>query len=160
MIKLESLKKANHLSSFPEHLLFNFHLNEDLNVLDSFAKKQKIEKFNQLGKIKYVQNPSTCFHCYAIRENKKINRNISITSVTKCNRYESANNDKLERLVEFSLREVIFLGSRSYINKTRNDTLLLTKKLAEKWDISGKIVSSNDPFFTNDFKNKSFFSLS
>ena len=52
MIKLESLKKANHLSSFPGDLLFNFHLNEDLNVLDSFAKKQKIEKFNQLGKIK------------------------------------------------------------------------------------------------------------
>ena len=79
--------------------------------------------------------------------------------MTKCNRYESANNDKLERLVEFSLREVIFLGSRDYINNTRNDTLLLTKKLAEKWDISGKIVSSNDPFFTNDFKNKSFFQL-
>ena len=77
--------------------------------------------------------------------------------MTKCNRYESANNDKLERLVEFSLREVIFLGSRSYINKTRNDTLLLTKKLAEKWDISGKIVSSNDPFFTNDFKEQVFF---
>ena len=60
--------------------------------------------------------------------------------------------------MNFSQSEVIFLGSKSYINKTRNDTLLLTKKLAEKWDISGKIVSSNDPF-TNDFKNKSFFQL-
>jgi hypothetical protein len=159
MIKLESLKKANHLSSFPEHLIFNFHLNENLENLDTFAKDLKIKKFKQLGDIKFVQNPSTCFHCYAIRENSKINENYSVTSVTKCNRYESNNHKNIERLMEFTLREVIFLGSRNYIEKTRNETLVLTKALAKRWNISGKIISSNDPFFTNDYKSKSFYQL-
>lgn len=159
MIKLDSLKKANHLSSFPEHLLFNFHLDEDLKNLHKFSKKNIINKFNQIGEIKYVQNPSTCFHCYAIRENKNIQSNIAISAITKCNRYESSNNNKFERLLEFYLREVIFLGSNNYIAKTRKQTLDLTKKLSNRWNIAGKIVSSNDPFFTNDYKSKSFFQL-
>ena len=159
MIKLESLRKANHLSSFPEHLLFNFHLDENLDNLNKFAKKNTINKFNQIGKIEYIQNPSTCFHCYSIRENKNISSNIAISAITKCNRYEASNNDNFERLLEFYLREVIFLGSSRYISKTRKETLDLTKKLSHRWDIAGKIVSSNDPFFTNDYKSKSFFQL-
>ena len=144
MIKLESLRKANHLSSFPEHLLFNFHLDENLDTLNKFAKKNTINKFKQIGKIEYIQNPSTCFHCYSIRENENISSNIAISAITKCNRYEASNNDNFERLLEFYLE---VMSSSRYIAKTRKETLDLTKKLSQRWDIAGKIVSSKSIFY-------------
>ena len=73
-IKMDSLIKANHINSFPEHLLFNCHLLEDIETINKFVKSANKSAFlsreKSVSKFKLVQNPSTCYHCYASRENK------------------------------------------------------------------------------------------
>ena len=161
MIKAETLEKANHISSFPEHLLFNFHLKEDLHNINLFSKRSKnrISSINNLAKLKFIQNPSTCFHCYSSRENQILKKNEVITAITKCNRYESSNHSNTGRLIEFLLREVIFLGTSRFVQKTRDKSLEITKKIADRWEIAGEIVSSNDPFFTSDFNIKANYQI-
>lgn len=160
VIPLESLGKAHHFSSFPEHLHFLTHLRQDLSVLDSFASRARDEgstvrpESSEVSAIQLVQNPSTCYHCYAARAHSDIGADTAITALTKCHRFEAANHADFGRMLEFSLREVIFLGSPDYVRNTREETLEKMEQLAKDWQLYGELISSNDPFFTSDYQTK------
>lgn len=159
-IPVADLAKAQHFSSFPEHLHFLTHLRQDLSVLDQFAGKAREKGADatpqpaQLSAVQLVQNPSTCYHCYAARAGTQVEDNMAITALTKCHRFEAANHQDFGRLLEFSLREVIFLGEPDYVRDCREETLELVKSLATDWQIYGDLSPSNDPFFTSDFTAK------
>lgn len=161
VIPVESLAKANHLSSFPEHLHFVSHLESDVETLDAFAARARDPSLasvsmedTKLGPIRFVHNPSTCYHCYACREGVDIAEDTAVTAITKCHRYEGLNHKDPGRLMEFSLREVIFLGSPDYVRKTRQRSLELVEDMVKEWNIFGELITANDPFFSSDFANK------
>lgn len=160
-IPVDGLGKANHFSSFPEHLHFLAHLPNDLEVLDAFAENAKgVTEWKDIElpgatRPKLVNNPSTCYHCYSARRGSTIEENTALTVVTKCHRFESANHKEYGRLLEFSMREVVFLGEPDYVRATRAETLERVEQLATDWKLYGELVASNDPFFTNDYKAKS-----
>ncbi len=160
VISIDSLSKTNHLSSFPEHLHFISHLEENLDNIDNFANKSKQENLDQTKSIlktanpEIVHNPSTCYNCFAALKNKKIQNNMAVTAKSACHRYESSNHNELGRLLEFDLREVIFLGSPDYVRQTRKETLDLVKALSNEWELGGSLQTENDPFFTSDFEVK------
>jgi len=157
---LSSLGKAEHLSSFPEHLHFLAHLSRNLDVLDGFAETAKSEKGEtvletaELSAVELVHNPSTCYHCYASRQGTTVPGNMAVTAITKCHRFEAANHKDFGRLLEFSMREIIFLGHPDYVRDCREKSIELIKEFAEDWSLFGELVQSNDPFFTNDFSAK------
>lgn len=159
-IPLESLGKAHHFSSFPEHLHFLTHLRQDLGVLDTFASRARDEgstvrpESSEVSAIQLVQNPSTCYHCYAARAKTDIGADTAVTALTKCHRFEAANHADFGRLLEFSLREVIFLGGPDYVRNAREETLERMEQLAKDWQLYGELISSNDPFFTSDYHTK------
>tara|TARA_B100001057_G_C22867153_1_gene957055 strand:+ start:4604 stop:5800 length:1197 start_codon:yes stop_codon:yes gene_type:complete len=160
VIAIESLAKTNHLTSFPEHLHFIAHLKPELDNIDRYSDKIKAEGMDETLKNintsppEIVQNPSTCYNCFASLKNSKINDNIAITAKSSCHRYESSNHVQLGRLLEFDLREVIFIGSPEYVRSTRERTLLLIQDFVTDWELGGSLQSENDPFFTSDFKIK------
>jgi hypothetical protein len=159
-IPLADLGATSHFASFPEHLHFVAHLIQDLDVLDGFAANASARgaevrpESRQLSPVLLVHNPSTCYHCYAARRGTTVPGNLAITAIAKCHRFEAANHADLGRLLEFSLREVIFLGSPDYVRATRAQTLELVKSLATDWNLAGELLPSNDPFFTSDFSAK------
>lgn len=159
-IPIQSLAQAHHLSSFPEHLHFLTHLREDLEVLDDFSNRARdgdpcpVPGPREVSPIALVQNPSTCYHCYAARANSDIGGDRAITAITRCHRFEAANHQQFGRLLEFSLREVIFLGSPDYARQTRATTLELVETLASDWCLYGELAAANDPFFTSDYAFK------
>jgi hypothetical protein len=159
-IPLADLGATNHFASFPEHLHFLTHLTQDLDVLDGFAASASAQgaavrpETRQLSPVQLVHNPSTCYHCYAARRGTTIAGDVAVTAIAKCHRYEAANHADLGRLLEFSLREVIFLGSPDYVRACREKTLALVTALAEDWRLAGELLPSNDPFFTSDFSAK------
>ena len=160
VISVKSLAKTNHLTSFPEHLHFITHLETNLNNIDQCSEKFKNDGIDETLKNintsppEIVHNPSTCYNCFASLKNNKIDNNIAITAKSSCHRYESSNHIQLGRLLEFDLREVIFIGSPEYVRDTREKTLLLLEEFAKDWELGGKLQSENDPFFTSDFKIK------
>lgn len=160
-IPADGLGRANHFSSFPEHLHFLAHLPQDLDVLDAFAEDARsVTEWSQVElpgttRARLVNNPSTCYHCYSARRDSTIEQNTALTVVTKCHRYEAANHKEYGRLLEFSMREVVFLGEPDYVRACRARTLEEVQRLAEDWSLYGELVASNDPFFTSDFKAKS-----
>ena len=79
---------------------------------------------------------------------------MAVTALASCHRYESANHRQLGRLMEFSLREVIFLGAPEFVRDTREKCLNLIEAFVKDWEIGGVLQSENDPFFTSDFEIK------
>ncbi len=159
-IPADSLSAAHHLGSFPEHLHFLTHLREDLDLLDDFSERARatadtvVPELSDVSRLQLVQNPSTCYHCYAARRDGSIESDTAITAVTRCHRFEAANHDQFGRLLEFTLREVIFLGTPDYVRATRERCLELIRTLATDWQLYGELAAANDPFFSADFAVK------
>lgn len=160
VIPIEKLSKTGHFSSFPEHLHFVNHLREDLDILDGFASRaegdtgQVVPKISELAGSELVHNPATCYHCYAAREGSPLGENTVVTAVTQCHRYESANHQQFGRLMEFTLREVVFLGDPDFIRGQREEVLRRVQDWTERLRLFGQLVPANDPFFTNNFAPK------
>lgn len=161
VIPLETLWKANHLSGFPEHLHLVSHLESDVEVLDQFATLARAGEVAavsaseaRLAPARLAHNPSTCYHCYARRAGQDIGQDTVVTAITKCHRYEAINHKEAGRLLEFSMREVIFLGSPDFARETRGKSLDLVEAMVRDWQLYGSLVTANDPFFSSDFANK------
>ena len=93
-------------------------------MLDAFAASAAMQGARTPGgapaePVQLVHNPSTCYHCYAARRGTTIAGDLAITAIAKCHRYEAANHADFGRLLEFSLREVIFLNSPDYVRACR-----------------------------------------
>lgn len=161
VIPIESLWQANHLSGFPEHLHLVSHLDSDVEVLDAFsarARQFKVEAVSHddtpQAASRLAHNPSTCYHCYALRAGRDIGPDQAITAITRCHRYEAINHRQPGRLLEFSMREIIFLGSPDYVRETRVRSLELVEQMVRDWSLYGALVTANDPFFSSDFTHK------
>ena len=160
-IPLGSLWRANHLSGFPEHLHLATHLQADIDVLDAFAARAREFRVDAvepgqttLAPAQFAANPSTCYHCYALRAGTDIGDNQAVTAVTKCHRFEAINHREPGRLLEFSMREIIFLGTPDFVRETRERSLDLVREIVTEWRLYGDLVAANDPFFSSDFATK------
>ncbi|MGB8273641.1 MAG: hypothetical protein WCF16_00045 [Alphaproteobacteria bacterium] len=159
-IPVADLGRADHLASFPEHLHFLTHLTQDLALLDRFAARARDQgaavapSRDETAAVELVQNPSTCYHCYAARRGSEVPENLALTALAKCHRFEAANHRDTGRLLEFSLREVIFLGDGAFMRASRARTVDLMTALAQDWRLYGELVAANDPFFTSDYEIK------
>jgi seryl-tRNA synthetase len=168
VIHLSTLDKTNHFTSFPEHLHFLNHLRDDLDVIESFSESVRqaggwkeeapLDLNRNMPKPRLAMNPSTCYHCYEGLQGETIEGDgLVATAVAKCHRYESKNHADFGRLLDFSMREIIFVGKPEFVRANRLKAVEHLKRLAEEWELDCTIENANDPFFTNDFQVKASF---
>lgn len=168
VIHLSTLDKTNHFTSFPEHLHFLSHLRDDLDVIESFSDSVRaaggwkadapLDLNRSMPNPRFAMNPSTCYHCYEGLQGEILEGDgIVATAVAKCHRYESKNHADFGRLLDFSMREIIFVGKPEFVRENRMKAVEHLKQLAAEWEIDCLIENANDPFFTNDFQVKASF---
>lgn len=168
VMSTERMNRSNHFSSFPEHVHFVTHLREDLDVLDDFARELRAAggwSPEVLAKLAapmaspvIALNPSVCYNCYASIENQTIEgEGFVATARSRCHRYESGNHRTLARLMDFSMREVIYVGQPDFVKRQRAASIEHLRLLVERWGLASRMESANDPFFTNDFEVKAAF---
>jgi len=168
VIHCETLNKTNHFTSFPEHIHFLTHLREDLDVIESFSqsireaggwsKDQPLALDRNMPKPNFTMNPSTCYHCYeGLQDELLEGEGIVVTAIAKCHRFESKNHSDFGRLLDFSMREIIFVGKPDFVKNNRLQSIEYLKELAVEWQVDSLLEIANDPFFTNDFQVKASF---
>jgi seryl-tRNA synthetase len=168
VIHADTLNKTNHFTSFPEHIHFLSHLREDLDIIESFSQtirdaggwKQDapLDLNASMPKPKYTMNPSTCYHCYEGLQNETLEGDgLIVTAISKCHRFESRNHSDFGRLLDFSMREIIFVGKPEFVKEHRLQSIEYLKELAVEWNVDSLFEIANDPFFTNDFQTKASF---
>lgn len=163
---IDLYKKINYFNEFPQQSLLVFGLKKNHKNLKKFSLNhdksknyKKILPSNQFEGSEYGLQPAVCDNCYYAFRNLKIFRNSIYTTYNKVFRNETSNYKSLDRLITFSVRDIIFMGSKNFVIKTRNQLLDDIIKFLKIAGIQCSIETANDPFFIGNINKKLFQNL-
>jgi seryl-tRNA synthetase len=164
LIPAQFLEKVNYFHSFPNSLTFCTHLREDLDVIDQFSQHAACDAEGLLapsGSFAPIQNllsPAVCYHLYLSLADKPLpNGRVIATAVGDCFRYEAINLTSLERLWNFTMREVIFVGPKEFVLENREIARQRMSRVLERIGLAYRVESANDPFFIGEFRKQTAF---
>jgi seryl-tRNA synthetase len=155
------LQRVGYFSAFPHSLTFATHLREDLDAIDQFAQHAACDDHGlntppeSFAKIQALLSPAVCYHLYFALADKPLpGGQVIATAVGNCFRYEAINLVSLERLWNFTMREVIFVGSKDFVLANRETARQRMEQVFEKIGLAYRVESANDPFFIGEFRKQ------
>ena len=163
LIGADTLARCRYFQAFPHSLSFVSHLREDLEAIQSFRTSAQFTGTrlehapDVLSSTSCLLAPSVCFHYYAWLQDTVQPTPLTVGAIGKCFRYESGNLTGLERLWDFTMREIIFVGSREHVLDGRQRVIDATAVMLDELEFSYEIKSATDPFFVEDFSTQSTF---
>jgi len=164
LIPAKYLDRVNYFKSFPHYLTFATHLREDLGIINDFAESAHCDDHglvspdNSFSQIETLLSPAVCYHLYFYLADKPLPEDhLVATAVGNCFRYESTRLTSLERLWNFSMREVIFVGSKDYVLENREKARVIMHAFFSELGMAYRVESANDPFFVGEFQKQAMF---
>lgn len=165
LIPARYLERVNYFRSFPHSLTFATHLREDLDTIDHFSQHAGCDVHGNLtaptdsfSSVRTLLSPAVCYHLYFGLADKPVpGGKVVATAVGNCFRYEAINLTSLERLWNFTMREVIFVGSKEFVLENRETARLRMRRVFEEIGLAYRVESANDPFFIGEFRKQAAF---
>jgi len=164
LIPAQYLQRVDYFRAFPHSLTFVTHLREDLDVIDDFSQHATCDEHglntipDSFSKIQALLSPAVCYHLYFSLADKPLpGGKLTATSVGNCFRYEASNLISLERLWNFTMREVIFVGPKDYVLDNRETARNRMRDTFERIGLAYRVESANDPFFIGEFRKQAAF---
>ncbi|MBF0108982.1 MAG: hypothetical protein HQL76_07400 [Magnetococcales bacterium] len=164
MIPARFLEKIHYFKNFPHSLGFVAHLKEDLDIIERFARETRCTEntlFQPHGSFSRVQNllsPTVCHNFYLMLSGRTLGEKPMIaTAHGNCFRYESINMHSLERLWNFTMWEVIFVGSSREVKELLTGAGQKTSAFLQELGLAYRLENANDPFFIREFGSQSGF---
>lgn len=165
LIPARYMERVNYFSAFPHSLSFVTHLREDLNVIDHFAQTASCNEHGKLitppesfANVGTLLSPAVCYHLYFALADKPLkDGQITVTAVGNCFRYEAINLASIERMWNFTMREVIFVGPKGFVLENREIARKRMSQVFEEIGLAYRVESANDPFFVGEFRKQSAF---
>jgi seryl-tRNA synthetase len=164
LIPAHYLERVNYFSAFPHSLSFATHLREDLDVIDHFAAHAATDEGRlntppeSFSQVRTLLSPAVCYHLYfSLADRPLPEGKVTATAAGNCFRYEAANLTSLERLWNFTMREVIFVGSKDFVLDNRETARQRMSRVFEEIGLAYRVESANDPFFIGEFRKQAAF---
>jgi seryl-tRNA synthetase len=164
LIPARYMEKVNYFSAFPHALTFATHLRTDLDAIDHFAAHAACDEHGlntppeDFARVETLLSPAVCYHLYFSLARKPLpGGHLTATAVGNCFRYESSNLVSLERLWNFTMREVIFVGPKDFILENREVARRRMQAVFEEIGLAYRVESANDPFFIGEFRKQAAF---
>jgi seryl-tRNA synthetase len=164
LIPARYLERVNYFRAFPHSLSFVTHLRTDLDAIDHFAQHAACdehglnEPLSSFAGIETLLSPAVCYHLYfALADQPLPGGQFVATAVGNCFRFEAINLVSLERLWNFTMREVIFVGSKEFVLQNRETARQRMAGVFEKVGLAYRVESANDPFFIGEFRKQAAF---
>jgi seryl-tRNA synthetase len=165
LIPARYLSRVNYFRAFPHSLTFVTHLRSDLDVIDHFAAHAVADESGRINmpadtyaSIETLLSPAVCYHLYFSLADRKLDSEYMVaTAVGNCFRYESSNLSSLERLWNFTMREVIFVGSKEFVLENREASRQYMQTVLDEIGLAYRVESANDPFFIGEFRRQAAF---
>lgn len=124
-IALHTLERAGFIEAFPQKLV-------GIDGDDDFARP-----------------PALCYHHYPHLSGRAVDHPGSIVTVAgRSYRNEEDRDRPLERLRQFTMREIVAIGSESFVETTRRGLIDRVGSWVVELDLEGFIETASDPFFT------------
>jgi seryl-tRNA synthetase len=163
LISAEKLGQVDYYRAFPHSLTFATHLREDLDVINDFSRSAAYDneglstKLDSFSRIQALLSPAVCYHLYFALAGKTLPKDMAATAAGHCFRYESSNLRSLERMWDFTMREIIFVGSAEYVLEKREQARKRVETLFGEIGLAYSVESANDPFFVGEFRKQAAF---
>lgn len=156
LIPTSVLEKCGYFTSFPHFLMFVTRLHSDVatytGFLEDYAAGRDVRSFalEHCRDLTYCLPPTMCFHTYhQYRDRKLDGQQLVITARGKSFRFESRYARSLERLWDFTIREIVFMGSHEFVLGCREQFMQHVFALIDRLGLTGFCEVANDPFFCN-----------
>ncbi len=162
LLPTDVLRRCNYFSSFPHLLSMVSHFSEDYERLKEVRDANDGAEAATIVSPDHVEiaaaglTPAVCYHCYQALENRTLKTSTAFTSLGRCARYESTNMIGLDRLWEFTMREIIFVGEAEWVVSSRERAIEAFCKLMSDLDLSCELRGATDPFFAPIYASKSY----
>ena len=155
------LQKVKYFDNFPHSLSFVTHLREDLDVIRKFSEEAHVHegcvhsKGDAFAKAQAMLSPTVCHHLYMSLANSTVPEDgIVATAFGNCFRYESSNMVSLERLWNFTMREIIFVGTADFVQDGLDRSQIAINQILDDMDLAYLIETANDPFFIGSYRDQ------
>ncbi len=161
LIPAKYMDRVGYFRAFPQSLSFATHMRGDLDAIDHFAQHACVEEHDLIAPqdsfagIQTLLSPAVCYHLYFSMADRPLDGGQAIaTAVGHCFRYEGINLASLERLWDFTMREVIFVGAKDFVLENREIARQRMAVVFEKIGLVYRVESANDPFFIGEFRKQ------
>ncbi len=162
LVDADTLHKCGYFDSHPNAVTFVGNLVEDFDAIEEFRRANSCSEGALLPPHAHIHvdgmclNPAACFPCYPTLTGARIEKGRALTWLGRVFRYESRNISGLDRLYEFNVRELVFVGDDAYVRDCRQRALGVVEQLAAYFDIDCRIQTATDPFFATVSAAKKF----
>jgi seryl-tRNA synthetase len=162
LVDAETLHKCGYFDSHPNAVTFVGNMVEDFDAIEEFRRANSCSEGALLPPHEHIHvdgmclNPAACFPCYPTLKGARIATGQALTWLGRVFRYESRNINGLDRLYEFNVRELVFVGNDVYVRDCRQRALGVVEQLASHFDIDCRIQTATDPFFATVSAAKKF----
>ena len=162
MIDADTLHKCGYFDSHPNAVTFVGNVVEDFDAIEEFRRANSCSEGALLPQPEHIHidgmclNPAACFPCYPTLKGKTYLTGESFTWMGRVFRYESRNINGLDRLYEFNVRELVFVGTEDYVRECRAKALPIVEEMANFFDIDCQVQTATDPFFATVSAAKKF----
>jgi seryl-tRNA synthetase len=163
MIDADTLHKCGYFDSHPNAVTFLGNMLEDFDAIEAFRLANSCSEGAHMPPHDHIHvdgmclNPAACFPCYPTLKGQTFASGACYTWMGRVFRYESRNINGLDRLYEFNVRELVFVGDADYCRDVRRKALPIIEELAAFFDIECRVQTATDPFFATVSAAKKFF---
>jgi len=130
LISEQTLGRADYFQSFPQYA-------------------SRVETQKRQGS--YYLSPAVCYHCYALLADSQIEGEMALTCCGRCFRGDTVDS---AHLWEFTMREIVFVGSASFVRAQRERWMEKVRAWAEHLYLDAELVPAEDPFFAAENRGK------
>ncbi|MDX1437704.1 MAG: hypothetical protein R3335_12890, partial [Anaerolineales bacterium] len=108
--------------------------------------------------VEALLSPAVCYHLYFSLADKELpGGSLAATATGSCFRYESYNLKSLERLWDFTMQEVIFVGDKDFVLTNRAAGRERMSEFFGELGLAYRVESANDPFFIGEYSQQTAF---
>jgi len=167
LIPADVLAKCDYFRSFPNTVTFACHLEPEASVINRFRARHEHkttvdhEALADMTAPEACLSPAVCYHVYHRNQGLTLpSEGLAYTVRGKCFRYESSNMRELTRLWDFTMRELVFLGTRDYVLEERERCVEIIGQFLDELGLAAEIRTASDPFYiAPDASSKTYFQL-
>jgi seryl-tRNA synthetase len=161
-VNLKDLLDSHYFDRTPQHANFLSTIEESARSITDFSKVFKNKKLIQRDLLKSPHSmcrSAVCLNLYPTMRDEvfKSQENRAFTSVGRVFRHEYKKVVGLERLYEFTCKEIIYLGNKDYVKTKLKECENWFIKFLSEFELNGIIKSATDPFFMENARALQFY---
>lgn len=155
LLPTSALERFGYFGSFPQLVMFVTRLHSDIDVYDAFVRD-----YQRAGRLpddvldrcrdhSFCLPPTMCYHTFHQHRQRRLEGHAVVTANGRSFRFESRYASGFERLWDFTIREIVFMGDAGFAVDARARLMDRVFALVDELGLAGRCEVAHDHFFVD-----------